>query len=93
MAFVPVVAKRKSVACAAPVWYNNPANRFLLKPGLFKRKKEAPMAEPVETDCEKNFKSSKTKCFDALFAALAEAGGDAEKQGAKRTFSGRRWPA
>ena len=42
------------------------------------------MAEPVETDCEKDYKRSKSKCFDVLLTALAEAGGDAEKENEAR---------
>jgi hypothetical protein len=32
------------------------------------------MADPVETDCEKDFKRCKSKCFDELVEAIKKSG-------------------
>src|ERR1017187_9840027 len=39
---------------------------------------------PVLDKSEKDYKRSKSKCFDVLLTALAEAGGDAEKENEAR---------
>ena len=38
------------------------------------------MADPVETDCEKDYRHCKSKCFGVLVEGLADAGGDASKE-------------
>ena len=37
-------------------------------------------ADPIETDCEKDYKRSKSKCFDVLLTSLALAKDDKEVQ-------------
>jgi hypothetical protein len=38
------------------------------------------MPDPVETDCEKDFKRCKSKCFDVLVSNLALTEGDSTKE-------------